>query len=279
MLPCVTRAKSPVFYAPGADPAILAASERARATFKYLWRELTWEYRRIIPALELAAVKAAFGDEGGHPDEVEHMWLSEIEFDGDTIQAVLLNRPNHLRSVKAGDRVTLTMNELEDWMYVMRGKVHGGFTIQAMRKQMPLAERRVHDQAWGFDFGDPDVVSLVPDWNAKPPTLLGRLFGSTPVALPPDPDVEHPMSENMAAKLAEAVGGNPAAYLRQVDEKGMTTLHGLALGGSAAGVRVLLEKGADATLRNQHGKTALDLAEQMGWPRVVELLRAHRARA
>ncbi len=73
MLPCVTRAKSPVFYAPGADPAILAASERARATFKYLWRELTWEYRRIIPALELAAVKAAFGDEGGHPDEVEHM--------------------------------------------------------------------------------------------------------------------------------------------------------------------------------------------------------------
>lgn len=267
-------AKSPVFYAPGADPAILAANERARATFKYLWRELTWEYRRIIPALELAAVKSVFGDEGGHPDSVEHMWLSDLAFDGEVIQATLVNQPNHLRSVKAGDRVTLAMRDVEDWMYVVRGKVHGGFTIQVIRKNMSPRERRAHDQAWGFEFPDPELVALVPDWNAKPPSLLGRVFGSTPPA-PSDPDAEHPMSENMAPGLAQAIEGNPAGFLRDVDESGMTTLHSMALGGSAAAVRVLLEKGADPTVRNKHGKTALDLAEQMGWPRVVELLRAH----
>src|SRR5690242_2934464 len=48
--------KSPVFSAPADDPALLAAMERARTTFKYLWRELTWEYRRIIPGVDVSGV-------------------------------------------------------------------------------------------------------------------------------------------------------------------------------------------------------------------------------
>ncbi|HEX2675852.1 MAG TPA: DUF2314 domain-containing protein, partial [Polyangiales bacterium] len=170
---------SEVFYASATDPAMAAASAAARATFKYFWRELTWEYRRIVPALPLAAVKMAFRDEGGHPDEVEHMWLDTVMFDGDVITATLVNRPNKLRSVKQGDVVTLTLETLEDWMYVLEDKVYGGATIQAMRKRMPAAERRAHDSAWGFDFGEPESVRLVPDWNARKPKpgFLARMFG------------------------------------------------------------------------------------------------------
>lgn len=251
------------------------ATARAQASFKYLWRELTWEYRRIIPGLELSAVKAAFKDPGAEDEYAEHMWLSEISFDGDTVEATLLNSPNHLESVQAGDRFDFKVQELEDWMYVMGGRLYGGFTIQALRSQMSGMERKAHDQAWGFDFPPPEHVELVPDWDNPEPkrSALGKLFGKTSPASNADPEREHPMSENMGPSLAEAIAQNPQAFFR-LGEDGLNTLHSLALGGSAAGVRVLLDGGADPLVRTAHtGRTARDLAEIMGWPRVIELLR------
>lgn len=254
---------SPVFAFASDDPAMRAASEQARATFKYFWRELSWEYRRIVPALDLAAVKAAFRDPGGDPDQVEHMWLGEVEFDGDVIGATLLNEPHGLESVHEGDRVSLRLDELEDWMLACQGKVCGAFTVQVIRQSMKPAERREHDEAWGFDFGD----------FAKPrlmPSSTGPRKGAPASA---DPEAEHRMSENMAADLGAAIDQNPDGFLRSSSHGGLTTLHSLALAGSAACVRVLLAKGADRQAKTDRGRTALDLARLMGWPRVVELLR------
>lgn len=62
---------SPVTYVAADDPAMARATARAQASFKYLWRELTWEYRRIIPGLELSAVKAAFKDPGAEDEYAE----------------------------------------------------------------------------------------------------------------------------------------------------------------------------------------------------------------
>lgn len=251
--------RSPVFFAPATDPVLRAATERAQSTFKYLWRELTWEYRRIVPGLDLAAVKAMFADEGARTEDAEHMWLGEVEFDGDRIEATLLNAPHVVRSVKAGDRVELPLDRLEDWMYAIEGRVYGGFTVHAMRARMALAERRAHDEAWGLDFGDPAAPALVPAWRP---------------GLAADPEAEHPMSENMATSFASAIDQSPEGFLGGADPHGLTALHSLALGGSAACVRVLLDKGADPTRRTRSGKTPRDLAAAMGWPRVVALLDA-----
>ena len=49
----------PVFEANSNDPGMKRAVATARKTFRFFWREMTWEYRRIIPALDLAAIKAA----------------------------------------------------------------------------------------------------------------------------------------------------------------------------------------------------------------------------
>jgi uncharacterized protein YegJ (DUF2314 family) len=264
--------RSPVFRAKSDDQEMDQAMARAVASFKYLWRELTWEYRRIVPGLELSAIKAAFKDPEGDLDTVEHMWLSDIEFDGEVISATLINSPNEITSVKKGDQITLRKDQIEDWMYVMAGRVYGGFTIQVLRARMSSAERRGHDEAWGFDFGEPSRVELVPNWQEKGKKgLLGRLFAG---GAPPsgDPDAEHPMSENMADGLAEAVEKDRGAFFA-LGPAGLNTLHSLALGGSAAGVRVLLKAGADPHLKTRSGRTALELAEMMGWPRVVELLR------
>jgi uncharacterized protein YegJ (DUF2314 family) len=264
-----TVSGSPVLFAWPEDPEMKEAVARAGSSFKYLWRELTWEYRRIVPALELSAIKAAFKDPEAEP--VEHMWLSDIDFDGDVISAHLLNSPRELTSVKEGDRVTLRLEEIEDWMYVLQGQVFGGFTIQVLRSRMSTGERRGHDKAWGFDFGDPSRVALTPNWQEKGKGLLGRLFARGQTA-PSDPDAEHPMSENMAGSLTEAVAQNREA-LFEPGPDGLSALHSLSLGGSAACVRVLLEAGADPHLKTKSGKTARDLATLMGWPRVVTLLR------
>jgi hypothetical protein len=187
------------------------------------------------------------------------MWLSDIGFDGDAVVATLLNSPNQLSSVAEGDQVSLVLEEIEDWMYVVEGRVYGAFTVQVMRSQMSVDERAEHDEAWGLEFPEPSRVDLVPKWAEGGESQ--------------DPDVEHPMSENMADGLAEAVAADPESFFR-TGPSGLNTLHSLALGGSQACVRVLLDKGADPRVRTQSGRTARELAAMLGWPRVVELLRS-----
>lgn len=65
---------SRVLVASSADPEVQRAFASARETFRYFWRELAWEKRRIVKGLDFAYVKAAFSDGG----EVEHLWRSSI---------------------------------------------------------------------------------------------------------------------------------------------------------------------------------------------------------
>jgi uncharacterized protein YegJ (DUF2314 family) len=259
---------SKVFLFEGDDPQMKRASEQARSTFRYFWRELSWEYRRIVPGLDLAAVKSCFRDPGpekeGEPS-AEHMWFNEIDFDGKIVSGVLLNQPNWLTSVKQGDRVRIPLAQIDDWMYSMFGEVYGAYTVNLMRSRMGARERRDHDQAWGLSFGDPSTIRIVP--AAKKPGFLARLF-SKPV--PPDL-TEHPMSENMAPSLRQQLSQSPA-MLQSKDDKGWTFLHQLALAGSTACVKVLLEHGADKNVKTPQGQTPLDLARVFNWEPVIALL-------
>src|SRR5690349_20883769 len=97
---------SKVFHFDQGDPEMQQANERARETFRYLWRELSWERRRIVPALDMACVKIPFSDGENAEAEVEHMWVSDLDFDGTNITGTLINSPNTLSSVKQGDAVS-----------------------------------------------------------------------------------------------------------------------------------------------------------------------------
>lgn len=239
-----------VFYAEDSDPAMQRAKQRARETFRYFWRELAWEARRIVPALDLAVVKAPFRDTPGGP--VEEMWLGEVEFDGKTIVGALVNQPDELTSVAAGDRVTFELPQISDWMYVIGGEAFGGFSVQQMRLGMSPEARAAHDQAWGLDFGD-----------AAAPRLLPASY--------PAPPAEHPMALNMGPSLEQHLQKDPSAALAH-DAHGFTLLHHMALAGSASAVKILLAHGANPTARTRHGMSALGLAEALGWTDVVALL-------
>src|SRR5262249_35107387 len=160
-----------------------------------------WERRRIVPALDLACVKAPFTDGPGAPrpkdvPEAEHMWLSEVDFDGKVVSGVLLNAPNWLKTIKEGDAARIPLNQISDWMYAISGAVFGAYTVNLLRSRMGRRERAEHDAAWGLNFGDPAKIRVGPEAN-KGGGLLQSWFGKKS---PADPD-EHPMSVNMAASL------------------------------------------------------------------------------
>ena len=267
--------RSMVLRFAGDDEEMQRACDNARATFRYFWRELSWECRRIAAALDLACIKARFTDpepDSGDDDDsaIEHMWVSDVSFNGRLVSGVLLNSANGLKSVREGDAVQFPLSELSDWMYVSTDQVCGGHTVQLMRSRMSSRERKEHDAAWDLEFGDPRSVRLVPDWYTGA-GLVSKLFGRRPS----EPG-EHPMSEPMAASLKEQLAQDPS--LATADEgRGWTLLHHEALAGNVATVKVLLEAGADRHAVTSHGQTPLQLAQSLGWDAVAELLRSFRA--
>ncbi|HAA21415.1 MAG TPA: hypothetical protein DCR93_06055 [Cytophagales bacterium] len=240
--------ESPVIYVEQ-DERMERASEEARSTFKYFWRELYWENRRIIKAHDFAMVKFPFMQTFSRQKEpvVEHMWVNNINFDGELISGELANAPHQLTNIKQGATVMRPLDLLGDWMFSVLGKTHGGFSVQEQRRQMDAQQRKAHDEAWGLDFGDPEDVLIVYKQKEEPDNLG-----------------EHPMSKNMEEKVREFLVNYPDE-ITHVDELGQTMLHREAIAGNLTAVRILLEKGADKSLRSQSGKTPQAYAQAMGW--------------
>jgi uncharacterized protein YegJ (DUF2314 family) len=243
-------------YINGENAAMLNAYRQAQASFKYCWRELTWENHRIVPALDLAYVKVAFTQQfaAGENPSVEHMWIDEVYFDGEMIHGVLLNEPNELTDFTEGDAVTVPLSQISDWLISRQGKTYGGFTIQVIRSEMDEQERSEHDEAWGLNFGDFNDIHIVCGQKDNPEYLI-----------------EHPMSINMQDKLREFLQENPQE-LTETSTSGLTMLHVEAIAGNKSTIAVLLELGADKNAKTQNGKTALDYAKQLDWQHIIPLL-------
>ncbi|WP_423736035.1 DUF2314 domain-containing protein [Chitinophaga caseinilytica] len=245
-----------IFYTNGDSPVMLQAIAKAQETFKYCWRELSWEARRIVPALDLAYVKIAFVQPSGVPGKpkVEYMWVADIGFDGDLIYGTLINSPGIVNNVAKGDAVEAPLNQLCDWLFASNDTPYGGFSIQVLRSEMDDDERDAHDEAWGLDFAEPDTVFVVRDEETDPAA-----------------QEEHPMSINMKDSLRDFLQKNPAEA-GKADEEGFTMLHREAIAGNRSTVEALLQAGADKSARTRSGKTALDFARQLNWQHLLPLL-------
>lgn len=250
------------------------AYQSARASFRYFWRELSWERRRIVPALDLAIVKLPFTD-GPRTDgnaEFEQMWIGDVDFDGDSVQGTLMNAPNWLTSVREGETVTAPWERLTDWMMTVNGRAYGGFTVNLMRARMSRRERDEHDQAWGLEFGDPNDVQVEIVAGAKPKTgLLGSLFGQGSRQQTTSGFRDHPMCVNMLPTIDKQLKADRSITL-SVGDNGWTLLHQEAIAGNLGIVKLLLAHGADATARTPNGYTAAELAHKIGWPEIADTI-------
>jgi len=251
-----------IFYS-NESPQMLEAFKGAQKTFKYFWRELYWERRRIVPALNFAFVKMLFEEQSlsGEPI-VEFMWVGDISFDGITVRGILDNEPGQLTGVKVGDTVERPLNEISDWLFTIpekstfstKNKAYGGFTIHVLRTEMDNKMRMEHDKAWGLDFGSPNNILLAFDQEKHPENLI-----------------EHPMSRNMGEKLREFLGQYPNELSRK-DDLGYTMLHWEAIAGNKTCAEIMLEMGADRNAKTNNGHTAADFARMLEWEHMIHIL-------
>lgn len=266
------RSGQSVYWTTTNDAEIDAAGQRSRDTFRYFVREVSWERRRAQPALDLAAVKIAFGEQASPDAEtiVEHLWIGEADFDGVTVRGRLLNDPKHAQSVRRGVGVQVPFDQITDWMYAIDGRAYGGFSVNLLRSRMSDENRAAHDASWGLEFSEPYDVAVVPDrTRIEKRGILGRKKQVTVVA---DLAAEHPMALTVAQSLHQRLAKDPGLAHRR-DARGWTHVHELALAGSTACVEAFLDRGANPSARTNHDMTPAQLAASVGWPEVVALLR------
>ena len=75
-------------------------------------------------------------------DKVEQLWVNEVSFDGRIFRGKVDNKPVDLKGVKLGDEVTVSPEEISDWMFVQKGRLVGGYTVRSMCRDMSPAQKK-----------------------------------------------------------------------------------------------------------------------------------------
>jgi uncharacterized protein YegJ (DUF2314 family) len=81
---------------------------------------------------------------------VEHMWVVDLNYDGQAFAGVLNNYPNDLRNFSFGQKVTIPQAGISDWMYVEDGRLIGGFTMRVLFKDYSPEKLRELEESLGF---------------------------------------------------------------------------------------------------------------------------------
>jgi uncharacterized protein YegJ (DUF2314 family) len=77
-------------------------------------------------------------DDGG----VEHMWLTDLHFQGDKLIGVLDSEPIHISWIQPGDSLEIKIDSVSDWMYVRNDKLVGGYTLRALYEKMSEKDKK-----------------------------------------------------------------------------------------------------------------------------------------
>jgi uncharacterized protein YegJ (DUF2314 family) len=113
----------PVIEVSGDDPRMQAAVARAREG----WAVFVAAYEQR--AGESFNVKAPVT----HGDNTEFIWIEVTSIEGDRVYGTLGNDPASLGPLKLGSKVSVLVEDLNDWLYIDRqGKMAGGFTIEVV---------------------------------------------------------------------------------------------------------------------------------------------------
>jgi uncharacterized protein YegJ (DUF2314 family) len=102
------------------DKGMNDAMAQARKEFPAFWKAVSADRKNKEPGLVPAMVKAEFSDKGKE-GEGEHLWIDEVSYDGKMISGVVASEPADLKSVKLGEKVSLPLERLSDWLYVEKG--------------------------------------------------------------------------------------------------------------------------------------------------------------
>lgn len=127
--PHVAGAQQPgsgaVVQVPTEDAAMDAAIAKAKATLPQFFEALAAKR----PGEDRFSVKIKYPTPSGGG---EHIWAQEIVLSGDTVMATISNVPREIANLQAGQRVSVPVSQLTDWMYWRSERIVGGQTIRAI---------------------------------------------------------------------------------------------------------------------------------------------------
>jgi uncharacterized protein YegJ (DUF2314 family) len=124
------------------DPKMTAAIAQARSTVNTFLTAL----RSPKPSQASFSVKMAFTD----GKNTEHMWLSDVTYDGRAFHGVVNNDAELVSNVRLGQQASVEPAQISDWMYVENGKLVGGYTLRVLRDAMTPQERADFDRSVPF---------------------------------------------------------------------------------------------------------------------------------
>ncbi len=75
------------------------------------------------------AVKAPIRDKA---NGVEHFWLIKITLTNGRFVGEINNKPGIVKNVKLGDRYSVAIDEISDWMFVRNDLMHGNYTSRVL---------------------------------------------------------------------------------------------------------------------------------------------------
>ncbi|MBE7157113.1 MAG: DUF2314 domain-containing protein [Rhodospirillales bacterium] len=106
----------------------------------------------------VAALRAKKPEDGGFEikkafvdgDNVEHLWIDDVTFDGTNFHGRINNKPVVLHNVRLDQRVTVPAAEVVDWMFVKDSKLMGGYTTRVLYARMSPEEKARFDKEAEF---------------------------------------------------------------------------------------------------------------------------------
>jgi len=123
-----------------------AAMHRAVIQARKTVGEFIAALKNPAPGQKVFEIKKPFIQNG----EIEHIWLSDVQFVGNRFQARVDNQPRKIQGLKLGQVVSVDSKEISDWLYIDHGKLVGGYTVRVQYSELSAKEKQEFDQAADF---------------------------------------------------------------------------------------------------------------------------------
>lgn len=80
-------------------------------------------------------------------NQVEHMWIYGLQYDGKQFKGFLANTPIHDMDIQVEDEVIIDPSKISDWTYteIETGNTHGGFSLKVIRDMMSDEDKAQFD--------------------------------------------------------------------------------------------------------------------------------------
>jgi uncharacterized protein YegJ (DUF2314 family) len=131
---------------PDEDQEINAAMDKARSSLN----EFIERFNHPHASDKWFLVKGRFT----HGDRIEHIWVADLVFDGKVFSGVLANEPE-IPGLKFKQHVSISLDNVSDWMYVSDGRPIGGFTTRVLYGRMSPEERKRDDAERPYRIDEP----------------------------------------------------------------------------------------------------------------------------